>query len=1170
MCSRARRLETVALAALALLLLGAPAGAQVDTGTILGTIKDASGAVVAGAKVTLTHEGQAFTLSRVSRQDGTYIFTPIRIGTYRLEVESQGFKKAVRRGIELNLQQQAVVDVALETGQLEEAVEVTAEVPLLQTRSGEVGHTITAVTIENLPLNGRDYTALARLSAGTARPQQGARAPLQFTANGTRPGQNNYMLDGIDNNTSNVDFLGGTAYVVKPPVDAIAEVKVLTSSFGAEYGRAGGAVLSATLKSGSNEFHGSAWEFNRNDGLKAAEFFENARGLKKGRYDANQFGFTVGGALVKNKTFFFADYEGSLTKQDQIWQVTVPTQRQRDSGFTDFSDLITGQSGTRGPDLLGRTVPLGTIFDPATTRQVFAGQVDPITGRVATGNGYVRDPFAGNIIPGGRLDPNAVKLMSLFPQANQAGLINNFTANRLNTENIHTFDVRIDHHFSDNDHVFARYSFGNTTRHKPGPFEGAADGGAYAQGDETGRTHGLALSYTRTFSPTVVNEARFGFSREYINRLQPLGDDTNNIPGQYGIQGIPQIKGNGGLPLIFMGDLRQFGAVDWLVAERLSNTLQLTDNLTKIYKSHSLKTGFMAQKIALPWTGPPWARGRFNFDGFFTSIPNRQDVSTGRAQFLLTPIASSVPGGVDFVGGANQVQASPFGEIGSQRSYFGAYVQDSWRVSPKLTVNYGLRWDWFSLMGDDNWEQANFVPGPPGQAQYIIPARHKDIPLSKSFTDVLAKDGINLVYSDEFGSGIGRAQKNNLAPRLDFAWQPYQKLVVRGGYGLFYGAFENRGGNPSLGYNYPFQFTLNYNRVNDVTPVRYPDGSVATIGRGLASIPTDNTTGVSGPGLNLRGVTFDYKTPYVQTYNLTLQHELGAHHAVEAGYVGSRSSHVETFVGTNGVTKILPPGTNANLYRTFPDFTGGFNFAAPVGSGTYNSLQTKFIRRMHKGLQFQINYTLASARANYGDLLSSAGFGGFRGYDLVGWGGLDNEWGLAYFHTKHALVINGIWELPGKGAILGGWNVRWVLMAYSGQPQTIGCTVATTSGAGCIALLVGDPYAGKHDITQFYNPDAFKDPPAATAIGQASFAPLGGERTQVTGPPFRQLDLAVAKQVKVKGTQVELRAEAFNVTNTPSFNLPTGTNFSNKATFGQITATANNARQIQLGLKLYW
>jgi carboxypeptidase family protein len=1168
-----RALHKSALRALGVLGLCLPAStalAQVDTGTILGTVKDASGGVVSGAKVTATHEGQGFSLTRTTRADGTYIFTPIRTGVYVVEVESAGFKKVVRRGVELNLQQQAVVDVNLETGGIEEAVEVTAEVPLLQTQTGEVGHTLTSGTIEDLPINGRDYTALARLSAGTARPQQGARAPLQFTANGTRPGQNNYMLDGIDNNTSNVDFLGGTAYVVKPPVDAIAEIKVLTSSFGAEYGRAGGAVLSATLKSGSNEFHGSAWEFNRNDSLKAAEFFENARGLKKGRYDSNQFGFTAGGPVVKGKTFFFADYEGSITRQDRIWQVTVPTERQRASGFTDWSDLITGQSGTRGPDLLGRSVPLGTIFDPATTRSVTAGQVDPVTGRVATGTGFVRDPFPGNIIPAGRLDPNAIKLMSLFPAANQAGLINNFATNRLNTEDIHTFDVRVDHDFSQSDHAFVRYSFADIKRLKPGPFEGPADGGAYSEGDETGRTHGLALSYTKMFSSTLINEARFGFSREYINRLQPLGDDTNNIPADYGIEGIPQIAGNGGLPLIFMGDLRQFGAVDWLVAERLSNTLQLTDNLTKIYKSHTFKTGFMAQRIALPWTGPPWSRGRFNFDGFYTSIPNRQDLSTGRAQFLLKPIASTVPGGVDFVGGADRVQASPFGEIGSQRSYFGAYLQDSWRASSKFTLNYGLRWDYFSLIEDDNWEQANFVPNGAGGPQYIIPERHKDIPLSQSFRDVLARDGIALVYSDEFGSGIGRPQKHNFAPRLDFAWQPYQKLVVRGGYGLFYGAFENRGGNPSLGYNYPFQFTLNYQRINDVTPVRYPDGSLATIGRGLAAIPLDNTASVPGNSLNLRGVSFDYKTPYVQTYNLTFQHELGSHHSVEVGYVGSRSSHVETFVGSNGVTQVVPPGLNANNFRTFRSFTGGFNFAAPVGSGTYHSMQSKFIRRMHRGLQFQINYTLAESRSNYGDLLSSGGFGPLRGYDLAGWGGLENEWGLSYFHTKHALIFNGVWELPGKGALLGGWNVSWILMAYSGQPQTIGCTVATTSGLGCIALLVGDPYSGKHDISQFYNPDAFRDPPVATAIGQSDFSPLGGERSQVTGPPFRQLDMAIAKQIRVKGARVELRAEAFNVTNTPSFQLPSQTNFSNRALFGLITATSNNARQVQLGAKLYW
>ena len=235
-----RKLKALGVFVLAVFAAASPAIAQVDTGTILGSIKDATGAVMPAVKVTIINEGQGFSLSTVTRPDGTYIFTPIKSGTYRIEVEADGFKRVVRRGIQLNIQQQAVVDLTLEAGQISEEVDVLAAAPLLQTQTGEVSQTLTAGTIEALPLNGRDYTALARLSAGTARPQQGARAPLQFTANGTRPGQNNYMLDGIDNNTSNVDFLSGTAYIVKPPVDAIDEVKVLTSSFGAEYGRAGG------------------------------------------------------------------------------------------------------------------------------------------------------------------------------------------------------------------------------------------------------------------------------------------------------------------------------------------------------------------------------------------------------------------------------------------------------------------------------------------------------------------------------------------------------------------------------------------------------------------------------------------------------------------------------------------------------------------------------------------------------------------------------------------------------------------------------------------------------------------------------------------------------------------------------------------------------------------
>jgi len=276
------------------LLLAAPASAQVDTGTIVGTVKDQSGAILPGATVTITHEGQSIVLTAVTRADGTYIFTPIRSGTYSIEVEFPRFKKGVRRGIAVAIQEQAVADFTLEAGGVAEEVVVTGETPLLQTGAGTVGETLKSSTIENIPVNGRDYTALARLVTGVVPPQPGARAPLQFAANGVRPAQNNYLLDGIDNNTSNVDFLSGVAYIVKPPIDAVDEIKVMTSAFSAEYGRAGGAVLNATLKSGSNQLRGSVWEFYRNDAMNANDFFANRANIKKGDYLSNQFGLTAG------------------------------------------------------------------------------------------------------------------------------------------------------------------------------------------------------------------------------------------------------------------------------------------------------------------------------------------------------------------------------------------------------------------------------------------------------------------------------------------------------------------------------------------------------------------------------------------------------------------------------------------------------------------------------------------------------------------------------------------------------------------------------------------------------------------------------------------------------------------------------------------------------------
>jgi hypothetical protein len=1154
------------LAVLASLLLATTVLAQVDTGTILGTVKDQSGAVVPGATVTITHEGMSLTLTTVTRDDGTYVFTPIRTGPYLIEVELQGFKKAVRRGITVAIQEQAVVDFSLQAGGLTEEVQVVAESPLMQTTGGTVGETLKSTTIQNMPVNGRDYTVLARLSTGVVPPQPGARAPLMFAANGVRPAQNNYLLDGIDNNTSNVDFLSGVAYIVKPPIDAVDEIKVLTSSFSAEYGRAGGAVLNTTLKSGSSQLRGTAWEFHRDDGLNANDFFANRAHIKKGDYLSNQYGFTAGGPMIGTKTFWFGDYEGSLIQQARTWVRTIPTAAQRASGFTNYADLVTLQSGTAGTDILGRTYAKGTVFDPATTRQLTAGQADLVTGIVAARTGFVRDPFPNNQVPASRLDANALRLMQLYPEPTQAGLTNNYTVNRNNTDDTHAFDVRIDHNFSSKDRFFSRYSFSNNHKVRPSPFDGDADGGGFNEGDEKVRVHGFAASHTHMFSSNLINEARFGVGREHTNRLQPNGDDTSNLPGRYGILGVPQQPGNGGLPALRPTGLDQLGHDGWVVSERFSNTTQFSDNLTKVYKSHTFKTGYMYQDIYFGSTQPPYARGEYYWDGRYTSLVDQTDNSTSRVHFLLKQIPSLVPGGVDYGGGMNDIRVSPFGDVDAFKTYHGAYGQDSWRISSKLTLNYGARWDYFSREQEKESEQANMVPGPP--ARYLIPAEWRDKPLSASFVSNLAKDGIELVYTDEFGSGLGKMPKNNFAPRVDAAYQITEKYVVRGGYGLFYGAFENRGGNPSLGYNYPFQFTIVYPAPNNVLPTRLSDGSL--VGLDAREHIALDPANVNANGLTLRGVEFDYKTPRYQNYNVTLQTEIIPNHSIEVGYVGTRGRNLETFTGMNNVTKLLPPSATPQQYVTWPDFARGSLLVRTVGVSSYDSLQMRFRRRLHNGLEYLVSYTLGDSKTNAGDSLSGGGVGGLRAPDVVGWD-LENDIGLSGFHTRHALVVSGTYEMPGKGAILGGWRTNWNLSIYSGQAQTIGCFPATGAGTGCYALLVGDPYAGSHDVNQFYNPASFANPDPVGTIGQTDFGPLGGKRSQVTGPPLRQLDIGIAKGMRIFGQrQFELRAEAFNVTNTPSFNLPGSLDFRDARNFASITSMRNTPRQFQLGAKVYW
>ena len=1207
--------------------------AQVDTGSITGTVTDSTGAVVGGAKVTLVNEGTGVTLSSNSGSDGNYVFSPVRIGSYKLEAAAQGFKTQVQNHVVVEVSARVLLNFTLQPGATTETVEVTSSAPVLQAEDASVGQVVDQRNVNNLPLNGRNFTFLAQLAAGVNTPQadtRGNAASGAFAANGNRPAQNNYMLDGIDNNSDTVDFLNGTNYVVLPPVDAIQEFKVQTSDFSAEFGRSGAAVLNATIKSGTNSFHGAAWEFFRNDKLDAADYFEDAGHVKKGELRQNQFGFSGGGPIIKNKVFFFGDYEGFRRAQGTVLTGSVPTVLERNSGYTNLSDLITGQSGTQ-TDALGRTIPLGTVLDPATTRAVTAGAVDPVSGLTATTTGYARDPFqngscpastaaftlAGcglNQLPSGRLDANAIKLLNLYPAPTGSSLLSNYTNSPKLFEHRNSFDARLDLDLSDKNQLFYRFSYVDDPDFIPGIFGGVADGGGFQQGNQTALAQQSVLAYTHVFSSSTVNVARAGLNYLHTTRVSPEANNLSGLPASFGVQGIPQQKENGGLPAFGISGLATLGSNAFLPSDEVSSTFQVTDDFTKIYGKHTFKMGIEWQHVKFSTLQPPWSRGEFDYSGLYTEIPGVGSGNTGRAQMLLTPILSTVPGGINYVGGPsgnsddgavhNGIYASNISLTDNGKNYYGTYINDDWKVTPKLTVNLGLRWDFFGLVYEHHGAQANFVPGgaPTGSPMYILPGGTNASNLSTSFNSLLAKDGIALAITNKYGKGLGNSQKANFAPRLGFAYQVSPKLVARGGFGIFFNGFENRGYSPNLGENYPFQFNFQFQPPDAGHPVTYAGctspaaspGGGATLETGFSCTPLVPTL-VNASGLALRGIQFNYQTPYTMSGNFTLQYQLTPTLTVQAGYVTSLARHLESFPNSNQPTQIgvatLP----------FPDFGEGSSYAITAGNSFYHSLQTKVEKRFGSGLNFLATYTWAKTRTDAGDLLNGGSNAGFRAPDVPGVG-IHYDYGLADFDIRNVFHLSGGYELPfGKGKrflensgfaskVLGGWSINASAVLQGGQPITLSCPSGTAPNTGCYDFIVPgqSQKRGLHidsngKLSFFGNPAAFSQPPACKTL-PCPLSTLGGPPDQLAGPPFKRLDFSTFKDVKLSERfTLQFRAEFFNILNHPNFNAPNfggngvvavsgSGNFTNSS-FGEIGSTRDapyDPRQIQFALKLYY
>ncbi len=1221
-----KTLGYIALASLCCLLLPSQrAFGQVDEGAITGTVVDPSGAVIPGAKVTVLNTDQGLSLQTITNGSGSYTFSPVRIGNYTVSATASGFATTTQKNLQVNVMQILQVNLQLKPGAGTQTVTVTTAPPELQTQESSVGQVVSGRTVNNLPLNGRNFTFLAQLVAGANTPQadtRGNAASGAFSANGLRPAQNNYLLDGIDNNSNAVDFLNGTNFIVLPPVDAISEFKVQTADYSAEQGRAAGAVLNATVKSGTNSIHGDVWEFFRNDKLDAADYFETQG---KSELRQNQFGGTIGGPIVKNKIFFFGDYEGLRRVQGNTFSgLSVPTVAERNSNFTNLADLITGQGTSSRPDALGRQIPFGAVLDPATTRAVAAGATDPVSGLTNTGSttAYVRDPFtktcapstrsytlAGcpdlNQFPANRLDANAIKLLDLYPLPINSLLTSNFVSSPKIFEHRNAFDTRFDFNPTQSDQIFYRLSWVDDPIFIPGPFQGVADGGGFQDGVQTARTDQSVGAWTHVFTPSTVNVARLGFNHLHTTRYGPEGG-TMGIPAQYGIQGIPQVSENGGLPAISFSGLSTLGSNSFLPSDEISQTIQFTDDFSKVYGKHSFKMGIEYQRVRFSTLQPAYSRGTYSYNSAnsgnysFTDIPGNTTGLTGRAQFLLTPEATTVPNGVSFVGGSDQIQASNINKTYDHRIYFATYFQDDWKITPKLTLNVGLRWDYFSPISETNGGQANFVQsGPPnGAPTFLIPATGKDNRTLSStantpslngngFIDLLKKDGIALESTNQYGQALVQTQKNNFAPRVGFAYQMSDKLVTRGGFGFFFNSFENQGYGPNIGENYPFVYNFTYAQQNlgipSVTPISVGTpytgcatagpGGTGTLSAGFSCIPFTPAI-VNAQGLGLQGLQFAYRTPRTLAANLSVQYALTSSLTATVAYVFTQGQNIQIGLGNNNVTALLPAGASTSGVvgggtagtRPFPDFSQNGSYNQTIGRSNYNGLQTSLQQRFANGLDFLATYTFSKTLSDAGDLLNGGSLfpNGFRAPQVPGLGPRF-DWTLADFNVPQVFHLSGEYQLPfGKGkrflgadgrlinAIAGGWSVITIAGLQDGQPVSLACPSATTAGTNCFDVRVpgqsqklGFHKDSKGVLNWFGNPNAFQQPcplgaaPTAGCIPATGSALLGDAAATVAGPGIATFNFSTFKQIPLNERfNMEFRAEFFNILNHPTFNAP--------------------------------
>jgi hypothetical protein len=1109
------------------------------TGTIVGRITDNSGAPIADAQVSVTEKNKGTVQQYTSDANGEYRAPFLVPGLYQAAVEKAGFKHATSAETKIDVDQVARLDFKMEIGQLTETVTVEASAPLVRSETAELGEVVTQRSVAELPLNGRNFAQLVYLVPGVTSGQAGEnlsgastfnpRAGSNFNALGSQANANAWLVDGIMDN----EYTFNTV-MVQPSVESVLEFKVLTGTYSAEYGRGAGIVTTQT-KSGSNEFHGSLFEFLRNSWMDARNYF-NAKAQQQPPYRRNQFGASIGGPIVKNKTFFFGDYYGWREVKGQTFINTVPTAQDR---IGNLSDL-----------------PL-TIYDPNST--------------VKTSTGFARTPFAGNVIPQNLLNQTGLNVASIYPLPNLTGLINNRvdSLSRVLTDN--GGNLRVDHRFNDKDSFFGRFSYERfelfDTRGQggcciPTPASAAArfDLGPFVAGGQNTvlKASGLALNETHIFSPTVVNEFIAGFAR--TNPLTQQSDYGHNAATSLGTQGINLSPFTSGIPTInITGNIQGQnytslnGGPSFLPANPRQTSYQAQDTLSFTKGAHNLKAGYRFVKDQVsPFTNTN-TRGALNFGTNLTNNPVNGSGGSGLASLLLGFLAN----GTSAAGSRGFLQSPYYLTVWEHSLYF----QDDWKVSPRLTLNLGLRWDLFTPYAEKLNRLTNF-----------------------NLTN------LSLIYAGV--NGVGRSagvqtRYNNFGPHVGFAYDitGNGKMVVRGGFERSYFPMQPSGSN-FLGQDVPWTISQ-----NTPTIELYPTNiaTVPTINNPFTPpVPVQpmNTTQLLAANPSVLGGSFTNQTPAYATWTINIERQLSSESVAEIAYAGSRGTHLLYCYNPQEVLP-GPSSVPANSRVTIPAIASlrTITQCDPRNMSNYHGLQAKFSQRLSSGLQALLSYTYSKS-LDYGG--SAASGGGMVGNPET-ITNLKAGYGVSGFDVTHRFVGSFLYETPfGRGRkfmksgflsnIIGGWDLGGIVTLQSGLPFTVtnlAGNCANNNATNCWPDRIGSGKASNPIYSHWYDPSAFQVPCNGPLVNGSCSSPAlrygNSGRGILRAPGMFNFDLYAAKNFSVKErVKLQLKFEAFNAFNHPQMGFPNQTisvaNPGNTST--AITTTIGDNRDLEAALRL--